>query len=62
MNKYVTFVSDDIFIEKVKKVVDAYATNEDLSKPEEVLINSRETINQFKTLFDIYSNEFSLND
>ena len=63
MNKYVTFVSDEIFLEEVKKVVDAYATDEDLSKtPWEVLSNSSETIDQFKTLFDIYSNRFNLND
>ena len=63
MNKYVTFVSDEIFLEEVGKVVDAYATDEDLSKsPWEVLSNSRETIDQFKTLFDIYSNRFSLDD
>lgn len=63
MNKYVTFVSDEIFLEEVGKVVDAYATDEDLSKsPWEVLSNSSETIDQFKTLFDIYSNRFNLND
>ena len=61
MNKYVTFVSDEIFLEEVKKVVNAYATDEDLSKtPIEVLFNSKETIDQFKTIFDIYSNRFSL--
>ena len=63
MNRYVTFVSDEIFLEEVEKVVDAYATDEDLSKtPWEVLSNSNETIDQFKTLFDIYSNRFNLND
>ena len=63
MNRYVTFVSDEIFLEEVEKVVDAYATEEDLSKtPWEVLSNSSETIDQFKTLFDIYSNRFNLND
>ena len=63
MNKYVTFVSDEIFLEEVKKVVDAYATDEDLSKsPWEVLSNSKETTDQFKTVFDIYSNKFSLNE
>lgn len=63
MNKYVTFVSDEIFLEEVEKVVNVYATDEDLSKtPEEILINSKETIDQFKTIFDIYSNRFSLND
>lgn len=63
MNRYVTFVSDEIFLEEVEKVVDAYATDEDLSKtPWEVLSNSNETIDQFKTLFDIYSNRFNLDD
>lgn len=63
MNRYVTFVSDEIFLEEVEKVVDAYATDEDLSKtPWEVLSNSSETIDQFKILFDIYSNRFNLND
>ena len=63
MNKYVTFVSDEIFLEEVEKVVNAYANDEDLSKTsEEVLINSKETIDQFKTIFDIYSNRFNLND
>ena len=63
MNKYVSFVSDEIFLEEIKKVVEAYATDEDLSKtPWEVLSNSNETIDQFKTLFDIYSNRFNLND
>ena len=53
MNKYVSFVSDEIFLEEVKKVVEAYATDEDLSKtPWDVLSNSRETIDQFKTLFE----------
>lgn len=62
-NEYVTFVSDDIFLEEVKKVVDAYATEEELSKtPWDVLSDSNGTIDQFKTLFDIYSNSFSLND
>ena len=63
MNKYVSFVSDEIFLEEVEKVVDAYATDEDLSKtPWEVLSNSKETIDQFKTIFDIYSNRFTLED
>ena len=60
-NKYVTFVSDEIFLQEVKKVVDAYAKEADLSKtPWEILTNSNETIDQLKTLFDIYSNSFSL--
>lgn len=43
--------------------MDAYATDEDLSKtPWDILSNGRETVDQFKTLFDIYSNRFSLND
>ena len=63
MKKYVSFVSDEIFLEEVSKVVNDYTTDEDLSKtPEEVLNNSNETIDQFKTLFDIYSNQFSLNE
>jgi len=63
MNKYVTFVSDEIFLEEVEKVVNAYATDENLSKtPWEVLSNSRETIDEFKTIFDIYSNRFSLSE
>lgn len=63
MNRYVTFVPDDIFLNEVKKVVDAYATDDDLAKtPWDVLNSSKETIDQFKTLFDIYSNRFSLND
>ena len=62
MNRYVTFVSDEIFLEEVEKVVKAYATDEDLIKtPLEVLTESNETIDQFKTLFDIFSNRFSLN-
>lgn len=63
MNKYVSFVSDEVFLEEIKKVVDAYASDEDLSKtPQDVLNNSSETIGQFKTLFDIYSNHFSLDN
>lgn len=63
MNEYVTFVSDEIFLDEVKKVVDAYATEENLSKtPGEVLSDRKKTIDQFKTLFDIYSNRFSLKD
>lgn len=63
MNKYVSFLPDEIFLKEVKKVVDAYATPEDLLKTSrEVLIESKESIDQFKTLFDLYSNGFDLNE
>ena len=60
MNKYVNFVSDDVFLNCVRKVVEAYKSR-DFKPPIELLKNSKNTNDEFKTIFDIYVNKLSLN-
>lgn len=53
MNKYVDFVSDEDFIQCVKHVVEAYFSAKKIEKPIEILRESKNTIDEFKTLFDV---------
>lgn len=57
MNKYVDFVSDEDFLESVKHVVDGYPTSIDDDSPITVLKESKNTIDEFKTIFDICVNQ-----
>ena len=53
MNRYVEFVSDEDFLECIKHVVDAYLITNDMETPIELLYESKNTIDEFKTLFDV---------
>lgn len=57
MNKYVEFVSDEDFLECIKHVVDAYLLTNELETPLQVLKESKNTIDEFKTLFDVCVNQ-----
>jgi len=57
MNKYVEFVSDKEFLECVEHVVNAYLSTNDFKTPLNILTKSRNTIDEFKTLFDICVNQ-----
>ena len=65
-NKYVDFVSDENFEKAVKRVYDAYeeCKNEKINKkPLQILLNKRrQTIDEFKTVFDICSNDESIEE
>lgn len=51
-NKYVNFVSDEDFLDCVKKVVEAYPSQKSKS-PIDIFKESKNTIDEFKTIFDI---------
>lgn len=57
MNKYVNFVSDEDFIECVKHVINAYLSSNTIETPLEILKESKNTIDEFKTLFDVCINQ-----
>ena len=57
MNKYVDFVSDEDFLEAVEHVVNGYPTSDDDDSPITVLKESRNTIDEFKTIFDVCVNQ-----
>ena len=57
MNKYVDFVSDEDFLECIKHVTDAYLSSNNIETPIEVLKESKNTIDEFKTLFDVCVNQ-----
>lgn len=60
-NKYVDFVSDKDFLMAVKKVVDAYPSNNNVSTVE-VLTKSKNTIDEIKTVFDISVNKIGFEE
>ena len=62
MNKYVDFVSDDDFLECVRKVVDAYQILEEDVTPTSILTESKNTIDGFKTIFDVCVTQTSFNE
>ena len=66
MNKYVEFISDENFEKAVKRVLDAYKNFDDEKKssnPLHILLdNNKPTIDEFKSIFDMYSRELSLKD
>ena len=62
MNKYVEFVSDEDFIECIQHVVDAYLLTSDLETPLQVLKESKNTIDEFKTLFDVCVNQVGFDE
>ena len=59
MNKYVSFVSDEDFLEAVKKVIFAYPNYLIEESAIDVLKNSGNTIDEFKTIFDVCVNQIS---
>lgn len=63
-NKYVDFVSDEDFERAVKRVMDEYAEYEleiSESKPIDILLDKeRQTIDEFKTVFDLCTNDITL--
>ena len=66
MNKYVEFVSDEEFETAVKRLLDAYKEFEEEKQdtdPLEVLLDKdRQTIDEFKTVFDLCSKNISLKE
>ena len=63
-NKYVDFVSDEDFERAVKRVIDEYAEYEleiSETKPIDILLDKeRQTIDEFKTVFDLCTNDITL--
>lgn len=57
MNKYVSFVSDEDFIECIEHVINAYLSSNTIETPLEILKESTNTIDEFKTLFDVCINQ-----
>lgn len=59
-NKYVDFVSDEVFLEEVKKVVESYFNREE-EYPEltELLKRNKYGIDEFKAIFDISVNNLT---
>lgn len=57
MNKYVSFVSDEDFIKCVEHVVNAYLSANTTETPLKILKESKNTIDEFKTLFDVCVNQ-----
>lgn len=62
MHKYVEFVSDEDFLECVKKVVDSYQTLDENITPTSILTESKNTIDEFKTIFDVCVNQISFDE
>lgn len=54
-NKYIDFISDEDFEESVKKVLDAYPQEETSETTLEILTQSPNTVDEFKTVFDIFT-------
>ena len=62
MNKYVEFVSDEDFLECVRKVVEAYQSLDETVSPTSILKESKNTIDEFKTIFDVCVNRISFDE
>ena len=62
MNKYVEFVSDEDFLECVRKVVEAYQSLDENVTPTSILKESKNTIDEFKTIFDVCVNQISFDE
>ena len=62
MNKYVEFVSDEDFLECVRKVVEAYQSLDENVSPTSILKESKNTIDEFKTIFDVCVNQISFDE
>lgn len=62
MNKYVDFVSDEDFLECVEHVIDAYILTIEFKTPIMVLEESKNTIDEFKTIFDVCVSQSSFQD
>lgn len=63
MNKYVDFVSDEDFIEEVRKVVDSYPDiDNEQSITSDILTSYKYGIDEFKVMFDLCVNQMELNN
>lgn len=62
MHKYVEFVSDEDFLECVRKVVESYQTLDENVTPTSILTESKNTIDEFKTIFDVCVNQISFDE
>lgn len=62
MNKYVEFVSDEDFLECVEHVIDAYILSIEFKTPLAILEESKNTIDEFKTIFDVCVSQSSFQD
>lgn len=59
---YVNFVSDEDFLKCIKHVVDGYIIVNEEIDTEYVLKHSRNTVDEFKAIFDIATTEISFED
>ena len=63
MNKYVDFVSDEIFLEEVKKVLDTYPDeNKRITEPLDLLKKSKSGLDEFKIMFDMCYNDLTFKE
>ena len=62
MNKFVDFVSDEDFIECVRKVVESYQSLDENVTPTSILTESKNTIDEFKTIFDVCVNQINFDE
>ena len=61
MNKFIDFVSDKDFLECVKKVVEAYQSLDENVTPTSILKESKNNIDEFKTIFDVSETKININ-
>ena len=62
-NKYVDFVSDDVFLEEVKRVMDSYPDNaKEIPSAIDLLRNSEYGLDEFKIMFDLCMNDISFEE
>lgn len=61
MNKYLDFISDEDFLECVEKVVDSYQFPSETTSTT-ILEESKNTIDGFKTIFDVSVNQISFEE
>lgn len=62
MNKYVDFVSDEDFLKCVKKVIDTYIMYNESRHHLDVLKKSKNTVDEFKTIFDVCVGKITIED
>ena len=62
-NNYVEFVSDDVFLEEVKRVMDSYPDNaKETPSAIDLLKNSEYGLDEFKIMFDLCMNGISFEE
>ncbi len=62
-NKYVDFVSDDVFLEEVKRVMDSYPNDaQEIPSAIDLLKKSKYGLDEFKIMFDLCVNDISFEE